>query len=123
VVDDHDRGRRCRAAPNSTACSRALGAGIGVRSMRNKANRLEELFVALLESHKERRMSTAVRWVPFKTIVVKEVNRILRIWGQTLVPPAITMTLYFLIFGSWSAAASARWAAIATWISSCPAWS
>jgi ABC-2 type transport system permease protein len=27
------------------------------------------------------------------------VNRILRIWGQTLVPPAITMTLYFLIFG------------------------
>src|SRR3546814_16095153 len=24
---------------------------------------------------------------------------ILRIWGQTLVPPAITMTLYFLIFG------------------------
>jgi ABC-2 type transport system permease protein len=25
--------------------------------------------------------------------------RILRIWGQTLVPPAITMTLYFLIFG------------------------
>ncbi len=44
-------------------------------------------------------MSTAVRWVPFKTIVIKEVNRILRIWGQTLVPPAITMTLYFLIFG------------------------
>ena len=29
----------------------------------------------------------------------REVNRILRIWGQTLVPPAITMTLYFLIFG------------------------
>ena len=26
--------------------------------------------------------------------------RILRIWGQTLVPPAITMTLYFLIFGN-----------------------
>ncbi len=33
------------------------------------------------------------------TIVRREVNRILRIWGQTLVPPAITMTLYFLIFG------------------------
>jgi len=44
-------------------------------------------------------MSTAVLWVPFKTIVIKEINRILRIWGQTLVPPAITMTLYFLIFG------------------------
>jgi ABC-2 type transport system permease protein len=35
----------------------------------------------------------------FKTIARREVMRILRIWGQTLVPPAITMTLYFLIFG------------------------
>ncbi|MBW8367116.1 MAG: ABC transporter permease [Arenimonas sp.] len=34
-----------------------------------------------------------------KTIARREVARILRIWGQTLVPPAITMTLYFLIFG------------------------
>jgi ABC-2 type transport system permease protein len=34
------------------------------------------------------------------TIARREVMRILRIWGQTLVPPAITMTLYFLIFGS-----------------------
>jgi ABC-2 type transport system permease protein len=33
------------------------------------------------------------------TVVRREVARILRIWGQTLVPPAITMTLYFLIFG------------------------
>lgn len=33
------------------------------------------------------------------TILRREVSRILRIWGQTLVPPAITMTLYFLIFG------------------------
>lgn len=33
------------------------------------------------------------------TITRREVMRILRIWGQTLVPPAITMTLYFLIFG------------------------
>ena len=38
--------------------------------------------------------------VAFHTIVRREVVRILRIWGQTLVPPAITMTLYFLIFGS-----------------------
>ncbi len=37
--------------------------------------------------------------VAFQTIVRREVMRILRIWGQTLVPPAITMTLYFLIFG------------------------
>ena len=35
----------------------------------------------------------------FVTIARREVARILRIWGQTLVPPAITMTLYFLIFG------------------------
>jgi len=38
-------------------------------------------------------------WVALGTIVRREVARILRIWGQTLVPPAITMTLYFLIFG------------------------
>lgn len=39
-------------------------------------------------------------WVGFKTIVIKEVTRILRIWPQTIVPPAITMTLYFVIFGN-----------------------
>lgn len=44
-------------------------------------------------------MNTQVAWTAFQTIIIKEVNRILRIWGQTLVPPAITMTLYFLIFG------------------------
>ena len=37
--------------------------------------------------------------VALGTIVRREVMRILRIWGQTLMPPAITMTLYFLIFG------------------------
>ena len=37
--------------------------------------------------------------VALGTIVRREITRILRIWGQTLVPPAITMTLYFLIFG------------------------
>jgi ABC-2 type transport system permease protein len=37
--------------------------------------------------------------VAIRTIARREVARILRIWGQTLVPPAITMTLYFLIFG------------------------
>jgi len=44
-------------------------------------------------------MSMNLNWVGFKTIVRKEVTRILRIWGQTIVPPAITMTLYFIIFG------------------------
>ena len=38
--------------------------------------------------------------IALKTIARREVARILRIWGQTLVPPAITMTLYFLIFGN-----------------------
>ena len=38
--------------------------------------------------------------VALGTIVRREITRILRIWGQTLVPPAITMTLYFIIFGS-----------------------
>ncbi len=38
-------------------------------------------------------------FVALGTIVRREIMRILRIWGQTLVPPAITMTLYFLIFG------------------------
>jgi ABC-2 type transport system permease protein len=38
--------------------------------------------------------------VALYTIARREVMRIVRIWGQTLVPPAITMTLYFLIFGS-----------------------
>ena len=44
-------------------------------------------------------MNGSLNWVGFKTIVRKEVTRILRIWGQTIVPPAITMTLYFIIFG------------------------
>ena len=44
-------------------------------------------------------MSSSPVWVGYKTIVRKEITRILRIWGQTIVPPAITMTLYFIIFG------------------------
>jgi ABC-2 type transport system permease protein len=34
------------------------------------------------------------------TIVRKETRRVVRIWVQTIVPPAITMTLYFIIFGN-----------------------
>src|SRR5690606_16927897 len=62
--------------------------------------------------HGGRRMSTATptpdarqapvlrsNLVALGTITRREVMRILRIWSQTLVPPAITMTLYFLIFG------------------------
>ncbi|MFQ3231551.1 ABC transporter permease [Reinekea sp.] len=39
-------------------------------------------------------------WVAFWSIVYKEVRRFLRIWPQTLLPPAITMVLYFVIFGN-----------------------
>jgi len=39
-------------------------------------------------------------WIAFNTILVKEVRRFMRIWQQTLLPPAITMTLYFIIFGN-----------------------
>ena len=44
-------------------------------------------------------MNAGVNWIGYKTIVRKEMTRILRIWGQTIVPPAITMSLYFIIFG------------------------
>ncbi len=39
-------------------------------------------------------------WIGLKTLVAKEVTRIFRIWSQTLIPPIITLTLYFVIFGS-----------------------
>ena len=38
-------------------------------------------------------------WVALKSIWAKEIHRFMRIWVQTLVPPVITMTLYFIIFG------------------------
>jgi ABC-2 type transport system permease protein len=40
------------------------------------------------------------RWIGFQTIVMREFGRILRIWGQTIVPSAVTAALYFVIFGS-----------------------
>ena len=40
------------------------------------------------------------QWVAFYTIVIREVRRFLKVWPQSLLPPAITMTMYFLIFGS-----------------------
>lgn len=45
-------------------------------------------------------MNLKLNWVAFKTLVRKEFIRVIRIWVQTIVPPAITMTLYFIIFGS-----------------------
>ena len=47
-------------------------------------------------------MSTELRanLVALQTIVHREVRRYMRIWPQTLLPPAITMVLYFVIFGN-----------------------
>ena len=43
--------------------------------------------------------NTSINMVALYTIVRREIARIMRIWTQTLIPPAITMTLYFVIFG------------------------
>lgn len=40
------------------------------------------------------------KYIAFETIVIKEVRRFSRIWLQTLVPPVITISLYFVIFGN-----------------------
>lgn len=45
-------------------------------------------------------MNIALNLVAVRTIIRKEMSRVLRIWVQTIVPPAITMTLYFIIFGN-----------------------
>ncbi len=45
-------------------------------------------------------MNIRLNVVAAKTIIRKEIVRVLRIWVQTIVPPAITMTLYFIIFGN-----------------------
>jgi len=45
-------------------------------------------------------MLSSHKYIAFETILVKEIRRFTRIWVQTLVPPAITIGLYFLIFGN-----------------------
>ena len=42
----------------------------------------------------------AYKMIAFETLVIKEVRRFTRIWVQTLVPPAITIALYFVVFGN-----------------------
>ena len=44
-------------------------------------------------------MSPYALWISYWTIVRKEVTRFLRVWTQTLIPPLITTTLYYVIFG------------------------
>ena len=45
-------------------------------------------------------MTRSEIWIALTTILLKEVRRFTRIWIQTLLPPAIMMTLYFVIFGN-----------------------
>ena len=45
-------------------------------------------------------MNIPLNLVAVHTVIRKEMIRVLRIWVQTIVPPAITMTLYFIIFGN-----------------------
>ncbi|MCE2570992.1 ABC transporter permease [Motilimonas eburnea] len=45
-------------------------------------------------------MHSKLYFIAFKSILIKEIHRFTRIWVQTLVPPAITMSLYFVIFGN-----------------------
>jgi ABC-2 type transport system permease protein len=44
-------------------------------------------------------MNRQLNWISFSTIAKREINRVLRIWTQTLLPPIITQSLYFIIFG------------------------
>ncbi|MGD8175333.1 ABC transporter permease [Marinimicrobium sp. ARAG 43.8] len=44
-------------------------------------------------------MEVREQWIAFMTLLRKEIKRFTRIWVQTLLPPAITMALYFVIFG------------------------
>lgn len=45
-------------------------------------------------------MFTNTTYIAFQTLLRKEITRFLRIWVQTILPPAITMILYFVIFGT-----------------------
>ncbi len=45
-------------------------------------------------------MNAYEQYIAFMTLVRKEIRRYTRIWTQTLLPSAITMSLYYLIFGT-----------------------
>jgi ABC-2 type transport system permease protein len=44
-------------------------------------------------------MNASTNMIALYTVARREIIRIMRIWTQTLIPPIITMTLYFIIFG------------------------
>ena len=39
-------------------------------------------------------------WIAYLTVMRKELVRIFRIWAQTILPPVITTSLYFIVFGT-----------------------
>lgn len=45
-------------------------------------------------------MSFRQQAIALSTLSRKEYRRVVRIWGQTILPPAINMALYFVIFGN-----------------------
>ena len=45
-------------------------------------------------------MNARAKLIAFQTILTKEVLRFARIWIQTVLPPAVTTALYFIIFGN-----------------------
>jgi ABC-2 type transport system permease protein len=48
-------------------------------------------------------MTSSQILIAIYTMARKEFSRILRIWSQTLLPPVITTTLYFMVFGKFLA--------------------
>ena len=44
-------------------------------------------------------MNVSQQLIAFNTIAIKEFMRFIRIWIQTVIPPVITVALYFIIFG------------------------
>lgn len=45
-------------------------------------------------------MNYKKNWISFYTLLRREIMRIISMWAETLLPPVITMGLYFVIFGS-----------------------
>lgn len=45
-------------------------------------------------------MTPRQTWIAYSTMLRKDMIRIIRIWSQTLLPPVVTTSLYFIVFGS-----------------------
>ena len=45
-------------------------------------------------------MSASKMWIAYLTVMRKELVRIFRIWAQTILPPVVTTSLYFVVFGT-----------------------